>query len=292
MKDLVSICIPTYNGEKYLQEALDSVKNQTYKNIEVIISDDESQDKTIEICNNFKREVNFPVHIYTHTPTGIGANWNHCIEKANGNYIQLLFQDDILESNCLEIKLQYIEKYNLKAVCSKRSIIDENNQAVTTGYWYSVCHDLQKLYLHLSFKDFYFLTKKDLKKLLFKDVTTNIFGEPIAFLFEASLFKELGMFNTVSKQILDVEFGYKILTKYPIGLIEQSLFKFRLHSNQASISNLKSKNISSEYYFLKRFLIKEFYHYFSFSFKRKIWKEELDLFYTRVRKKLNSYKTL
>ena len=44
--DLISICIPTYNGENYILEALNSIKNQSYKNIEVIISDDNSNDKT------------------------------------------------------------------------------------------------------------------------------------------------------------------------------------------------------------------------------------------------------
>jgi glycosyltransferase involved in cell wall biosynthesis len=90
MNSLVSICIPTYNGKKYLNEALESVKSQVYKNIEVIISDDNSTDSTLEICNKFKHEVDFPVYIYSHKPSGIGANWNYIIEKANGDFIKFL----------------------------------------------------------------------------------------------------------------------------------------------------------------------------------------------------------
>ncbi len=146
---LVSICIPTYNGEKYLQEALDSVKAQTYKNIEVIISDDVSKDRTLEICERFKNEVNFPVYIYHHQPAGIGANWNNCIEKASGEYIQFLFQDDILHPICIEEKLKYLKQNNLKAVCCKREIIDENGSPVTTGRWYETCYDPKKTFEEL-----------------------------------------------------------------------------------------------------------------------------------------------
>ncbi|MCG2794067.1 MAG: glycosyltransferase [Weeksellaceae bacterium] len=65
---LISVCIPTYNGAKYLQVVLDSVKAQTYKNIEVIISDDDSQDQTLDIYREFQSEVDFPVYIYYHDP--------------------------------------------------------------------------------------------------------------------------------------------------------------------------------------------------------------------------------
>ena len=89
-KGLVSVCIPTYNGAPFLQEALDSVSQQTYRNIEVIISDDASNDKTLEIIQDFKAKASFPVSIYHHEPKGIGANWNNCIRKANGKFIKFL----------------------------------------------------------------------------------------------------------------------------------------------------------------------------------------------------------
>lgn len=261
---LVSICIPTHNGEKYLQEALASVKAQTYKNIELIISDDKSKDRTLEICERFKNDVNFPVYLYSHEPAGIGANWNYCIKNANGELIKFLFQDDILTSGCIATQVKYITDKKLEAVCSKREIIDGNSHIVNSGKWYEDCHDLQKIYLNLSFKDFYLLTRKDLKRLQPPHLTDNIFGEPISFLYRKSIFKEVGEFNNRYKQILDLEHSYRILEKYPIGIIENPLVKFRLHEKQQSHINNNSGFTLSEYQELESYLIKRFFNNLSF----------------------------
>ena len=100
--ELVSIFVPLYNGAIFLQEALDSIKRQTYKNIEFIVSDYASKHESLIIIEKFKKGVSFSITIYHHEPSGIGANWNHCIKKANGNYIKYLFQDGLL--NPIELK--------------------------------------------------------------------------------------------------------------------------------------------------------------------------------------------
>ena len=82
-KPLVSICIPTFNGEAYLEECLHSAINQTYKNIEIIVSDDASKDRTLQIINEITSKTDIPIFIFKHQPNGIGANWNNCIKNAN-----------------------------------------------------------------------------------------------------------------------------------------------------------------------------------------------------------------
>lgn len=260
---LVSVCIPTYNGEKYLEEALQSVKAQTYRNIEIIVSDDRSTDRTVEICKRFEETAGIPMYIHSHTPGGIGANWNNCIENAHGEYIKFLFQDDILEDICIEKQMKMILEKKLVAVCSKRSIIDKNGLPVTSGDWYSGCYDLQKSFLKLDFKHFHTLEKKDLINLHHYHLTSNIFGEPIAFLFEKKIFNEVGLFSTKYKQILDAEMGYRILKKYPIGLMEEKLFRFRVHEEQESSKNKKRKETLLEDEKFKLFIVKNFYPYLS-----------------------------
>lgn len=276
---LVSICIPTYNGEKYLEEALNSAASQTYKNIEIIVSDDQSTDRTLEICRQFKEKSATPVYIHSHTPNGIGANWNYCIENAHGEYIKFLFQDDILENTCIEKQLHTALEKQLVAVCSKRSIIDEKGLPVTSGEWYSKCYDLQKNFLRIDYKNFYLLEKKDLISLYPYHLTSNIFGEPIAFLFKKNIFNEVGLFSTKYRQILDAEMGYRILKKHPIGLMEEKLFRFRLHEEQESSKNKKRKETLLEDEEFKWYIVKNFYPYLS--------KSTLKYFFTRRYKSLH-----
>lgn len=241
MDDLVSICIPTFNGEKYLQEALDSVKAQTYKNIEVVISDDRSSDNTLNICEKFKAEVSFPVSIFSHVPDGIGANWNNSINKARGKYIKILFQDDVLEANCIEEMLNCLLKNKLDIVVSKRNIIDGDSLQITTGDWFEKYKDLQKP-AGLPESDLFILSRKNFRDLDVKVYSAeNIIGEPCASLFSRRLFDDIGMFNTFYRQALDYEYWLRTLVKYDIGILPEKLVKFRYHHQQASAVNLSAE---------------------------------------------------
>lgn len=240
---LVSVCIPTYNGEKYLEEALKSLQSQTYGNIEVIISDDNSRDNTLKICERFRKEMCFPVHIYKHEPAGIGANWNHSIEKANGRYIKLLFQDDILESNCIEVMMKYLLENRLDIVVSKRTIIDEHSQPLTTGDWYRQYHDLQEL-AGIRMHSFFILSRKNLRDLDFAVYSReNIIGEPCVSLFTKEFFSKTGPFDQKLKQALDYEYWLRGLAKFDIGIIGEKLVCFRFHKDQTTNTNAKN-NIS------------------------------------------------
>lgn len=237
---LVSICIPTYNGEKYLREALYSVKTQTYQNIEVIISDDNSTDNTLEICEEFKKNAPFPVYIYSHHPEGIGSNWNHCIEKSHGEFIKMFFQDDILKPTCVEVMMKTLLENNLDCVVSKREIIDEHSQKVTDGNWYTKFNDLQKT-AGLPVDRFITISKHNLKELNFKVYSTdNIIGEPCVSLFSRELYSKIGPFSTELQQILDYEYWLRVLRKFNIGIINEKLVSFRYHPLQTSTRNYEN----------------------------------------------------
>ncbi len=134
---MISICIPTYNGAKYLSETLQSIQSQNYQKIEVIMSDDSSSDDTLLIVEAFKKQSDFPVYVFHHTPSGIGANWNNCLKHAKGKYIKFLFQDDVMENDCLEKMVKLIEENpNIGLIASKRSfIVEENVNNDATNEW-------------------------------------------------------------------------------------------------------------------------------------------------------------
>ena len=267
-KTLVSICIPTYNGARYLQEALDSVKVQTYKNIEVIISDDNSSDDTMDICQKFQKEVGFPVSIFQHTPSGIGANWNHCIHKANGDYIKFLFQDDLLKPECVEDMLRYCIEKGLYAVVCKREIVFSQNFSGSKE-WFCKYGDLQKG-INLEFEAFYRFKKSDLYRLGNRnEMSYNFLGEPVAALFKRELFGKIGQYSTRLKQVLDLDYYLKILLHYDIGIISKKLIYFRVHGGQTSAINAGSK--VDEGMAIEQVLYKKFNKYLSKKQKKTIF---------------------
>ena len=115
-KPLVSIIIVTYNSSKFIVDALESAKKQTYQNIELIISDDFSKDNTLAICenwiaNNAERFVNVDL-ITTDKNSGISANCNRGAKKAQGEWFKIIGGDDLLAENAIELVVDFASKKN------------------------------------------------------------------------------------------------------------------------------------------------------------------------------------
>lgn len=129
---LVSVVIPTYNRLFYLQEAVDSVINQTYSNIEIIICDNASTDKTFEF---FMSNVNKKI-IYIRHEKGLFPldNWNSWTDKANGEYITFLPDDDKLAPTFIEKCVKaFLEDKDTKLVKAGCFVMDGNSK-VTGEY--------------------------------------------------------------------------------------------------------------------------------------------------------------
>lgn len=109
---LVSVIVITYNSEKFVIETLNSVIAQTHKNIELVISDDGSSDKTIKLCQswlnkNKNRFVNIEL-ILSEKNTGISANCNRGVKASKGEWLKLIAGDDVLLPETISYCLNYI----------------------------------------------------------------------------------------------------------------------------------------------------------------------------------------
>ena len=126
---LVSICIPTYNGKRYIDQCISSAMNQSYNNIEIIISDDQSIDDTLNIANVLLEKTTINYKIILNNSTGcVADNWNNAIKHASGQYIKMLFQDDYLYSDCLEKMIELANKHaDLGLIFSLRDPIYEKH---------------------------------------------------------------------------------------------------------------------------------------------------------------------
>lgn len=111
-KPLVTVCLVTYNSSEFIIEALDSVFEQTYQNIELIVSDDCSKDNTVEVCKKWMSDhANRFIHAEVDTVemnTGVSANCNRGIRKGTGEFIKLFAGDDKLLPNCIEDNVSYM----------------------------------------------------------------------------------------------------------------------------------------------------------------------------------------
>lgn len=111
---LVSICVITYNSSETVIETLESIYNQTYRNIDLIVSDDCSSDNTVEIVKDWLDEKRIRFQnaeiITVEKNTGVTGNVNRAVKKANGKYVKDIAGDDILLNDYTEKCVSYLEK--------------------------------------------------------------------------------------------------------------------------------------------------------------------------------------
>lgn len=267
---LVSICIPTFNGEKYIAEAIKSAIQQTYLNLEIIVSDDDSKDGTLAVIEGYKAKTNIPIYINNHKPHGIGANWNNCVKKANGKYIKFLFQDDILYPSCVEkMVLQASQNKNIGLVYSKRDFI-YNSEEKKNADWVK---DYSNLHTH--WKTIKILDKKAckgtelLKNYNLLSFPKNKIGEPTAVLLLKDVFNRVGYFSNELKQGLDVEYWYRVMKFYDVLFIDETLISFRLHNNQAS--NINAENHLNEERLLNKNLYTNLFWQLNWRYKKQFF---------------------
>ncbi len=129
MKSLkISVILPVYNGEKYLACAIYSILNQTYKNFELIIINDGSTDNSKAIITKAKAQDPRISHIENQKNLGLIASLNLGLEKASGDFIARMDQDDIALPNRLELQLDFLQKLNRPAIVGTNIIIiDDKN---------------------------------------------------------------------------------------------------------------------------------------------------------------------
>lgn len=124
---LVSVLLSTYNSEESVGESIESLLNQTYKNLEILISDDGSTDSTKEICKKFKLKDERVLFFSNKKNIGLTKSLNNLAQKASGSLIARHDADDISLPYRIEEQIQFMNKKNLDAVTT-RSLVKQNNR--------------------------------------------------------------------------------------------------------------------------------------------------------------------
>ena len=129
---LISVIIPVYKVEKYLEKCVDSVINQTYKNLEIILVDDGSPDNCPKICDEYAKK-DKRIKVIHKENGGVGSARNKGMEKAVGEYITFVDSDDWLEKNFIQEMLFIINKYKVDYVTCGYYRVYENKKEIING---------------------------------------------------------------------------------------------------------------------------------------------------------------
>lgn len=140
MRELATILLPTYNGQKYIKKMLESIILQDYRPIEVIISDDASKDNTTSIIDNYMKlhcneGLSYRI-IRNRKNVGLSGNISRAAKYVHGKYLFLADQDDIWKSNKISAQIEYMEKNDdcIMCICD-RSIIDAEDKIICNSHF-------------------------------------------------------------------------------------------------------------------------------------------------------------
>jgi glycosyltransferase involved in cell wall biosynthesis len=134
MSALVSICIPTYQGSRWVMDAIASARRQDHPSLEIVIVDDASTDGTAELVATID-DPRIRIH---RNPRNLGlvGNWDRCLELARGEYVKFLFQDDELRPDCVSRMLAIMERSeDVGLVFSRRRIVLDDPEDPGSRAW-------------------------------------------------------------------------------------------------------------------------------------------------------------
>lgn len=132
---LISVIVPVYNVDKYLERCIDSILGQSYKQIEIILVDDGSSDRSGKICDSYARS-DFRVRVIHKENGGLSSARNRGIDMAQGEYLVFVDSDDYVEKDYVKILLNLIIKYDVdmsvvgQRIVNSRREIKKNNSRI------------------------------------------------------------------------------------------------------------------------------------------------------------------
>lgn len=235
MSPKVSVCIPVYNSEVFLGQAIESVLSQSFSDFELLVVDDASSDDSAKIALSYAQNDSRIRFSRNEQNIGMVANWNHCLSLSKGEYIRYLFCDDfMLEHDALARQVDRLDSCkSLSLVSSSRVVVDATGRYV--GLWKGfrelLCEEPQKVVQ--ACLELYYLKDGRLKFGILK----NLIGEPSAVMFRRELAAR--GFNPQYRQLVDLEMWLHLLRQGNFAYIEEPLVAFRQHEGQQTTVNLR-----------------------------------------------------
>lgn len=239
---LISIVIPIYNAEKYLEQCLNSIKNQTYKNFEVILVNDGSIDNSESICKAFV-ESDTRFRYYLKANGGASSARNLGLDNVKGDFITFIDSDDWIAEKHLELLINSIKKTNSDIVVSCYKEFDNNIDT-----YYTIVYTKQEKNL-LNFEK---MNRDDFLTIFPKLMSLNVcFNNAVAKLFRKELVNNL-RFDTSIKYGEDLDFYFSLyLNVESISYVDELTYVYRIHGDSTT-SNFNQEYAEQELSIFKK----------------------------------------
>ncbi len=248
--NLVSVLIPAYNHENYIQETIESIINQTYSNIELIILDDGSKDKTWEKILELKQkcEKHF-VKIYFETKQNEGTclTLNKLLELSSGEFVYIIASDDLAKPQAIEKEVKFLQDNpDYALVVGDNEYVDSNGKQIFRT---------QKAFTS-NIKNAKYKTVKDfLSSKLKIDFLSDDFGSyktlykenyiPNGYLIRKNIFDTIGNF-TKNAPLEDFWLMLQISKYKKMKFIDEILFSYRIHDTNTIGNNARMSELTTQ----------------------------------------------
>jgi len=210
----VSIAITAYNTEKYIEKAIESILNQTYKDFELILLDDGSTDHTGEIIDKYKDYKN--VRVYHQENKGIPYSKSKCVELSRGEYIVIFDSDDIAENTLIEKEVRCFEQSknkNVGIVYSDAKIINEYDDITRESY----VGKLNRMSKNPTM-DLIFFPPYPMSSMMYKK----------------EVFNKIGLYDSKYSVSSDYDLMIRMSEHFTWEYIDEKLIRYRRHENNIS----------------------------------------------------------
>ena len=215
MTPAVSVCIPTYNGERFISQAIESVLAQTFRDFELVVVDDASTDETLQRVSTFS-DPRIRV-IRNDRNLGLAGNWNKAVESCTAPIVKLLCHDDLLYPESLRLQLAAMADPNVALVSARRRVINESGKVIIRSRGAKAGR----------------LPGQQMIRNIVRS-GTNPLGEPSAVLFRRAMHKQVGGFLGDRPYMIDVDFYCRLLELGDSVALPEVLCAFRIWGSALS----------------------------------------------------------
>jgi glycosyltransferase involved in cell wall biosynthesis len=226
---LVSVVVPVFNGERHLEACLNSILGQTYQRIEVVVSVQDSTDRSVEIVRSFA-DPRLRLLPKASESLDLHANWARALEASTGEFVKLVCQDDILLTDCLSIQVELLGQHPTAVLaCGRRRMIDDDDKVLIKARGLG----------HLAKSGTQVTEGSDLARACTR-AGANLLGEPVNVLIRRSVLPQ-PLFDRRWLFAIDIEFYLRCLQDRQAVVDNRTVCCFRVSPHQLSAALAKGQ---------------------------------------------------